>query len=217
VTTTRLGAEREAVVAHGRRLLADGLAVGTAGNLSIRHDDLVAISPSGVPYEALTPAQVSVVDLHGALVQGPPPSSALPLHLAIYATTPHHAVVHTHAGYATALGLVLDELPPVHYLIADLGGAVPVVPYAAPGSDALARALAPLLQQHTAALLRNHGTVTVGPTLPRAYARSLTLEWLCMLYHRARVLGEPAVLPPDAVSAMASTMRRYFDRSSGAY
>jgi L-fuculose-phosphate aldolase len=217
VTAAPLGAEREAVVAHGRRLVADGLAVGTAGNLSIRRDDLVAISPSGIPYEALSPAQVSVVDLGGALVQGPPASSELPLHLALYATTPHRAVVHTHAGYATALGLVLDELPAVHYLIGDLGGAVPVVPYAAPGSDALGRALAPVLQRHAAALLRNHGTVTVGPTLPRAYARSVTLEWLCTLYHRARVLGEPAVLAPEAVDAMASTMRRYFDRSSGAY
>jgi L-fuculose-phosphate aldolase len=217
MTSALLAAEREAVVTHGRRLVADGLAVGTAGNLSIRHDDLVAISPSGVPYEALTPAQVSVVDLEGTAVQGPPASSELPLHLAIYATTPHRAVVHTHAGYATALGLVLDELPPVHYLIADLGGAVPVVPYAAPGSEALARALAPLLQQYTAALLRNHGTVTVGPSLSRAYARSLTLEWLCTLYHRARVLGEPAVLAADEVAAMSSAMRRYFDRSAGAY
>jgi L-fuculose-phosphate aldolase len=217
VTADLLEAEREAVVAHGRRLVADGLAVGTAGNLSVRRDRLVAISPSGVGYDALTPAEVSVVDLDGAIVQGATPSSELPLHLAIYASTDHRAVVHTHAGYATALRLVLDELPAVHYLIADLGGPVPVIGFAPPGSDELARLLVPALASRSAVLLRNHGTVTVGGCLARAHARSVTLEWLCTLYHRARCVGEPAVLDGAVLDGLAAAMRAYFDRSADAY
>lgn len=210
---------RRLVADGGRRLLADGLVVGTAGNLSMRVGDLVAVSPSGVPYPEVAAEDVVVVDLEGNVVDGARrPSSELPLHLAAYGADPEaRAVVHTHAPAATAAGLVADELPAVHYLILDLGGPVPVLPFALPGSGALADGVGAALAsgRRPAVLLRNHGTLTLGPTPARAHARSVALEWLADVWLRALASGrDPALLTADQLAATRTALGDYFDRAT---
>jgi L-fuculose-phosphate aldolase len=210
-----LEAERHQVVDTARQLLAAGLVIGTAGNVSLRTDDMVLITPSGVDYRSLTPAQVCVVDVHGHLHEAPlPPSTELPLHLAAYrsARPPSDqvaAVVHTHSTYATAAGLVIDTLPAVHYLIAMLGGPVPVVPYATPGTVALADGIGAELPGRSALLLRNHGVVTVGPTLRVALEKASLVEWLAEVYAKARVLGTPAVVGEEELARVAHLLAHY--------
>lgn len=200
-----LAAERAEICRLARRLRPDGLVVETSGNLSARHGELVAITPSGLDYECLTPERVAVVTLDGAVVAGElAPSTELPIHLAAYARTGAGAVAHTHSPFATALACARDELPPIHYLLAELGGRVRVAPYARFGSPALADALADALQGRFAALLRNHGAITIGQTPAGAYSRAVTLEWLCALYARACALGEPALMSdPELEEAIA--------------
>jgi L-fuculose-phosphate aldolase len=206
----RLAAERELVVDYARRLPADRLVTATSGNLSLRCGELVAVTPSGLPYDRLTADLVPVVDLDGAPVETPAaPSTELPLHLAAYRATTAGAIVHTHSAYATALGTVVDELPAIHYLVALLGGPVPVVPYATPGSAELADLLAAALTARSGALLRNHGAVTVGAGLAEAYTRSLYLEELAALYARARMLGTPALVPEEEVAKVGELLRHY--------
>lgn len=202
--------ERELIVEFARRLRQDGLVTGTSGNISVRSADLVAVTPSGLDYDELTPGLVCVVDLEGHLAQGRcEPTSELPLHLQVYAKTDAGAVVHTHSPYATVLGTVVRELPAIHYLIADLGGSVRVAPYATPGSQDLAEHLGVALAGRRAALLANHGTITVARSLRRAYSRSLLLEWLAALYYRARLLGEPALVGDDEVARVAHFLDGY--------
>lgn len=202
--------EREAVVRHAQRLAPDALAVGTAGNVSARAGELIAITPSAVPYDELHPGLVCVVGLDGRTVDASTsPSTELPMHLAAYRACGAGAVVHTHSPYATALSTVVDELPPVHYLLATLGGPVRVAPYADPGSDALAAALTAALDGRSAAILGNHGAVTVGDDLPEAYARARTLEWLAALYWRASTIGSPRVLSAEELGRAADLMARY--------
>jgi L-fuculose-phosphate aldolase len=200
--------QRDIVVRYAKRLVPDELATGTAGNLSVRESDVVAITPSGIAYELLTPGDVALVSLDGTLMQGRP-STELPLHLAVYRETASAAVVHTHSPFATALGTVADQLPAIHYLVAELGGPVPVVPYATPGSDDLAQAATAALQGRSAVLLRNHGTLTVGDSLPRAYARAVLLEWLAALYYRARAFGEPSLLSEEELARLAGLVTTY--------
>jgi L-fuculose-phosphate aldolase len=210
LAAVRLASERAAIARHARRLRPDGLVVGTSGNLSARNGDLVAITPSGLDYDELTPELVCVVDLAGEVVEGDlEPSTELPMHLAAYEQTDAGAVVHTHSPYATVLACAADELPPIHYLLAELGGRVRVAPYATFGTEALARAIAGALEGRSAALLANHGTLAVGPTLERAYARSMTLEWLSALYVRARALGEPRLLDDAEIELVAERMAGY--------
>ena len=200
-----LARERRLVVEYAQRLRPDGLVVLTAGNISVRSGDLVAVTPASFDYDDLTPDLISVIHMDGEPAEpGLPPSSEVPMHLAVYDAAPGAvAVVHTHAPYASALSTVVDELPALHYLIAELGGPVRVAPYATYGSEELAGNVARALEGRTAALLGNHGTIAYGDTIEQAYSRTILLEWLSALYLRSRVLGEPRLLPDEEIDRVA--------------
>jgi len=200
-----LARERRLVVEYAQRLRPDGLVVLTAGNISVRSGDLVAITPASFDYDDLTPDLISVIHMDGEPAEpGLPPSSEVPMHLAVYDAAPGAvAVVHTHAPYASALSTVVDELPALHYLIAELGGPVRVAPYATYGSEELAGNVARALEGRTAALLGSHGTIAYGDTIEQAYSRTILLEWLSALYLRSRVLGEPRLLPDEEIDRVA--------------
>lgn len=203
-----LAAERESLVTFGRRLGADDLAIGMSGNLSVRAGDLIAITPSGVPYPDITPEDICLVGLDGrTAAPGRRPSSETPLHAAVYQATDARAVVHTHSPFVVALSTVLDELPAVHYAMADLGGPVRVAPYVRFGTPELAASAVAALTGRTAVILRNHGGVACGPTLARAYARAQTLEWLARVYWYARLAGTPQTLDEKALKEVSDAAR----------
>lgn len=203
-----------AAVAGTARCLADaGLLITTAGNVSARDGDRIAVTGTGVTLGSCTPDQVTVVDLDGTVVEGDlAPTSELALHLGVYADGPAAAVVHTHAPYATAVACVLDELPVIHYQQLALGGTIRVAPYAAFGTPDLAAAVGAALEGRSAALLANHGSVAHGPTLDQAVENALLLEWLCQLHHRASALGTPRRLTEDQ---QAEVIRLALERGYG--
>ncbi|MGW0488661.1 class II aldolase/adducin family protein [Streptomyces olivaceus] len=204
------------LVATARRTVADGLVVGTSGNVSVRVGDTVLVTPSGVPYDRLTPDDATGVDLAGRQVLGTlVPTSELPMHLAVYDADPAaRAVVHTHAVHATAVSLLVPELPPVHYMTAALGGPVRVAPYAAYGTGELARGMLDALAGRTGCLLQNHGTITYGTSLDQAYDRTAQLEWMCRLWlTAASVPGRAPSLLTDAQLAEVSERLRGYGQS----
>jgi L-fuculose-phosphate aldolase len=187
--------ERERVADASRRLAAEGLVVGTAGNVSERAGALVAITPSGAVLRQVEARQVAVIDLDGVQHDGElAPTSELALHLGVYKRYEAGAVVHTHAPVGTALSCVLDELPVVHYQMLLLGGPIRVAPYAVFGSAELAELTLDALRDRSAALMANHGTIAYGSNLSEALEQSLLLEWSCTLYWRAAALGSPRTL-----------------------
>jgi L-fuculose-phosphate aldolase len=210
-----LQAARAQLVSYSARLLADGLAVGSAGNMSVRTGDAVAITPSGIPYNGMRPEDVCLVSMDGTeLGNRETPSTETPMHLAIYAATTAAAVVHTHSPEVIALSASRSELPAIHYAITGLGGPVRVAPYVRFGSAGLAAAAVDALDGRSAVILRNHGAVTYGRDLAQAYDRALLLEWLARTYRMALSYGEPAILSAaelDEVTAEARR-RRYGER-----
>jgi L-fuculose-phosphate aldolase len=202
-----LDREREQVAGACQRLAAEGLVLGTAGNVSARSDEAVAISPTGAVLGELTPEQVTVVDLDDRVMAGDlEPTSELDLHLGVYRHHSAGAVVHTHAPMATALSCVLDEVPCVHYQMLLLGGSVRVAAYATFGTPELAESVVQALEGRAAALMANHGAIAHAGDADQAVELSLLLEWACGVYWHAAAIGTPRSLDSeqrDAVIAAA--------------
>jgi L-fuculose-phosphate aldolase len=197
--------ERGQVAAASRRLAAEGLVLGTAGNVSARRDGQVAITPTGAVLAELEPEQVTVVDLDGEVTGGElAPTSELDLHLGVYRRFDAGAVVHTHAPMATALACVLDELPCVHYQMLLLGGTVPVAPYATFGTPELAESVLDALEGRQAALMANHGAIVHAADMDSALELALLLEWACSVYWHAAAVGEPRVLGSEQREAVVT-------------
>lgn len=204
---------RERVAEAARRLSAEKLVQGTAGNVSERVGELIAVTPTGAALDELTADQVTVVDLEGRPVEGElEPTSELGLHLGIYREFDAGGVVHTHAPLATALSCVLHELPVIHYHQLSLGGPVRVARYETFGTEELARATLEALSDRRAALMSNHGAIVYGTDVGDALEHSLLLEWLCDVYWHASALGRPRTLDDEQCQAV---VRQVVERGYG--
>jgi L-fuculose-phosphate aldolase len=208
VAGTPVEEARERITTAARSLAAEGLVHGTAGNISERVGDAVAVTPTGGDFATLSTEQVVVVDLSGEQLDGDLlPTSELGLHLGIYNRYDAGAVVHTHAPFSTAVACALeDELPVVHYQLLALGGPVRIAPYATFGTPELAAKTVAALEGRSAALMANHGAISYGPNLDAAVAQSYLLEWGCTLYWRAAAIGVPAALDARQQQEFVETM-----------
>ena len=205
---------REQVAAASRELAAAGLVRGTNGNVSARDGDRIAITPTGGALARLRAEDIALIDADGERLEGErAPTSELALHLGVLERFGAGAVVHTHPPAGTALGLVLDELPCVHYEMAALGGPVRVAPYRTFGTQELADAVIEALEDRSAALMGNHGAITLGDDLAQAVERAHLLESMCELYWRAAAIGEPRLLGEEDIEAVRAQARARAYRS----
>jgi L-fuculose-phosphate aldolase len=183
--------------------------VGTAGNVSVRSGDHVVVTPSGGVFGEMKAEEMPVVDMRGEPVDGDlAPTSELALHLSLYERMDAGAVVHTHAPFATALSCVVDEVPPVHYQMLQVGGSLRVAPYATFGTEELAENVHRALEGRTACLMQNHGAVGYGHDLAYAVESALLVEWACRLYWTARTIGTPSTLTDEQLQDVAAQVVR---------
>ncbi|MCG8478306.1 MAG: class II aldolase/adducin family protein [Spirochaetales bacterium] len=189
--------ERRLIADYGRRMLREGLVRGTSGNISILNveENLVAISPSGIPYEDVGIEEVAVIDRNGVKVDGTQkPSSEYPMHLSLLNNRDDmNSVVHTHSSYAAAYSCLRKELPPIYYLMMATGGAVRCAEYALNGSEQLAANALAAIQGRTAVLLANHGVLTGAPSLAAAYYTAEQVEFAAEMFLKASASGDMPV------------------------
>lgn len=190
---------------------------GTTGNMSIRTDGGMLITPSGVSPKMLRPESIVTMDLDGKWSGDLAPSSEWALHAAIYKARPEvQAVVHAHPDHCVALSCARLGLPAFHYMIAGFGGDdVRCSRYATFGSPDLAVVTVEALEGRTACLLANHGMVAVGATLGEAYGRTLKLETLARQYMLCRSFAQPVLLTDDELVDVKQRYKTY-GRPSGA-
>lgn len=196
-----MDARREELLAAARRLHDQRLAIGTSANISSCDGDTVLITPSGSRMATVTADQLVTLSKKGEPLDGGRPSSETPFHLRIYEELGAGAVVHTHGHDAIVVSTLVDELPVVHYAMADLGFPLRVAPYATFGTDALAAHVLTALGDNVAALMANHGAVTIGATVAEAVERAELLEWSCALVRDALAAGRPRTLDAGDVAA----------------
>lgn len=179
---------RENLALHGRWLHERGLSPGHSGNLSIRLDEGVLVTPTGSCLGRLDPARISHLDAEGRHLTGDPPTKEAFLHLAVYRERPEaRGIVHLHSTHAVALACLADvdpedALPPITAYGVMRIGRLPLVPYHRPGDRALAQAVAARVREHRAVLLANHGPVVSGRELDAAVAAAEELEETARLF-----------------------------------
>ena len=205
---------RTAVHAACLRMVADGLVIGSAGNISVRLDEHhFVVTAGGVPYGKLAAGDHPVVDVRTGAWDGPhPPTSELALHRGVLRTMPEvGAVVHTHSRHAAAFAVARLDLPFIcNESMATRAEQVLVTDYAPPGSaDLSEQALTTFRRQpgSRAVLLANHGVVAVGPDLDTAYVVAQSVEWTAEICHLARTLvaagARETVLDREVQAAIA--------------
>lgn len=205
--------ERSLLVEYGMRMVQAGLTTGTGGNLSLfkREEGLLAVTPTGIAYDRLTPGDVVVLTLEGAVVEGKrKPTSELGFHQALYRARPDAGgVVHTHSPYATTMACLGWEIPAVHYLVGFSGRKVPLAAYATFGTPELAENVVAAIDGYNAVLLANHGLVTVGADLPTAFAAAEEIEFVARVYYQTRSVGIPRILPDEEMARVIEKFKTY--------
>jgi L-ribulose-5-phosphate 4-epimerase len=197
---------------HGE-LVRNNLIVWTGGNVSGRVPgaDLFVIKPSGVDYADLTPDNMIVCTLDGAVVPGTPgsqrsPSSDTAAHAYVYRNMPEvGGVVHTHSTYATAWAARGEEIPCVITAMADeFGGPIPVGPFAIIGDDSIGRGIVATLTGHRsrAVLMQNHGPFTIGRNARDAVKAAVMVEDVARTVHIARQGGDLVPIPQEAINSL---------------
>lgn len=188
---------RREIVDTALTMSREQLSPGTSGNVSARWGDGVLITPSGMAYETLEPADIVAVGPEGEVAEGSrKPSSEWPFHLSAYRARPDaQAIVHTHSLHATALACTRKPIPAFHYMVAVAGGSdIPVAAYATFGTEELAASIAAALVDRKACLIANHGQIACGATLGEALALAREVETLAAQYTIAMAAGEPHIL-----------------------
>lgn len=203
---------RKAVVATALEMSRSGLSPGRSGNVSCRSEAGMLITPSGMAYGEIGPADIVLVMDDGRVPAGQrTPSSEWRFHLAAYRVRADmNAVVHTHSLHATVLACARKPIPAFHYMVAVAGGSdIPLVPYATFGTEMLARHVAAGLKHRNACLMANHGQIALGETLDAALELAHEVEVLAEAYIKVLALGPPRLLDDAEMAAVIEKFKHY--------
>jgi L-fuculose-phosphate aldolase len=202
---------RREIIAACQDMNRRGINQGTSGNISARVAEGLLITPSGLPYDEMKPADIVLMKKDGSTIGRLKPSSEWRFHTSIMTTRPEvGAVVHTHSMFATTLSCLGLEIPAVHYMIAAAGGSnIRCVPYITYGTQELADAALKALEGRNACLLSNHGMIVVGPTLKKAMWLAVEVETLAAQYWRALQVGKPNILTDAQIKTVMEKFQTY--------
>ena len=203
------------LVDTGLTMLQEGLTVGTWGNFSLRdpETDLIYITPSGMSYREIRTEDIVVLDNSLNVVDGfRVPSIEKMMHVSVYNARPDvNAVIHTHPLYSTVLGVNGMELPGISEdFVQIVGDKMICSEYALPGTPELARNAVEGLGDRNGVLLPNHGTLVVGPDMPRTLMICQVVEKCAHIYIMAKSIGNPQIIAMDDILAMQDYARNSY-------
>lgn len=190
---------------------------GTSGNISARTEVGILITPSGVPYEKLSPDQMVTIPLVDQPENtGLKPSSEWPFHQALHQARPDMPVVlHAHPPYCSVLAVQRRAIPACHYMIAAFGGnSVPLADYALFGSPELCANMAEIMADRHACLMANHGATVLGESIAKARWRLEELETLARTYLFSSIGGAPHILSDAEIAEVLVAFQNYGPRSA---
>lgn len=204
---------RLSIVRYGRQLHENRFVAATDGNLSVRLDDhRLLVTPTGMSKGMMRPGDMVIVDMEGNRLAGKRKvSTEIGMHLLIYRLRPDvQGIVHAHPPTATAFAASGFDLnrPLVCEVVVGLGS-IPLARYGTPGTPELTEALEPLIPNHDAILMANHGVVTFGPSLENAYMKMETVEHFAKIVLVTHLLGQEQPLGEKEVEKLHAVRHRY--------
>lgn len=179
---------RERIAMHGKSLFDRGFTCGSSGNISVRLTDGILVTPTNSCLGRLDPDRISKLSWNGDLLSGDKPSKEAVLHLSVYRVrAKEQAIVHLHSTHSVAVSCLSnidhrDVMPPITAYYVMRVGRLPLVPYFAPGDEALAGAVAKAAEHTRSMLLANHGPVVAGADLDSAVYATEELEETAKLF-----------------------------------
>ena len=209
--------QRRKIIATALDMNRLGINQGKSGNVSARIGNGFLVTPTGIPYAETRPEQIVAMDMSGVHEGTILPSSEWRFHLDIYTSRPDvHAIVHTHATYATTLACMSREIPAFHYMIAAAGGEnIRCAPYATFGTQELSDYAVTALHDRKACLLAQHGMIAVGESLEKALAVAVEVESLARMYWQILQLNpQPPILSADEMKTVVEKFKTYGQQSS---
>lgn len=193
-----------------------GINQGSAGNVSVRFENGFLITPSGLAYDKLLPANIVFVDSRGQAHGELKPSSEWRMHLDIYTHKPEAgSVLHAHSTFATTLSCLRKPIPAFHYMVAVAGGVnIRCSDYALFGTQDLSNSMLEALEDRRACLLGTHGMICFHDNLDKALWLAVEVETLAKQYWHACQLGEPVLLSDAQMSDVLEKFQTYGKQSS---
>ena len=204
-------APRVQLIETALRMNRSGINQGTSGNLSVRREDGMLITPSAVPYDELEPGDIVRVKSDGSVVGDRKPSSEWRLHLDVYRERPDAmAVLHAHPVHCTALACLRRGIPAFHYMVAVAGGCdIRCAPYATFGTRELSQHAVSALDGRRACLMANHGLVCLAGSLDAALGLAIEIETLARSYLQCLAVGEPVLLDEEEMARVLEKFQSY--------
>lgn len=200
-------------------MAAAKLSPGASGNISVRVEQGMLISASGITAGSATLDDIAFVPADCQSLDAWPdtqarPSSEWRMHQALYASHPEaNAVVHCHSLHATAIACQRRRIPAFHYMVCIAGGDdIPCADYAVFGSDALSRNVSHALRNRSACLMANHGQLCIGDSASRALALAIEVEALAACYSASQQHGEPTLLTEAEMLEVKHAFSHYGQR-----
>lgn len=204
-------AVRQSLIEAAVAMNQSGINQGTSGNLSVRCDGGMLVTPSGIAYSGLEPADIVFVNDSGEPSGHRLPSSEWRIHHAIYAARPEAgAILHAHPVFCTALACLHESIPAFHYMVAVAGGKdIPCAPYATFGSKELCDRVLETLEGRRACLMANHGLICVTENLDKALGLAIEVEQLARTYLQCLAAGKPVILEDAEMDRVLVKFRTY--------
>jgi L-fuculose-phosphate aldolase len=204
---------KEAICEIGDRIYKRGFAAANDGNITVRlNDSEVLCTPTMCCKGFLTPEDICVVDMQGNQLSGRKKrTSEVFLHLEIMkARADVQSVVHCHPPHATAFAIAREPIPQAVLPEVEVFlGEVPIAPYETPGGKRFAETILPFVAKSNIIILANHGTVSYGETVERAYWWTEILDAYCRILILARQLGPINYLSRDKTQELIDLKQKW--------
>ncbi len=198
-------AYKQKVMEYSQKVFTKGYTQGTGGNVSVlvEGEDAVAITPSAKDYLSLTPDEICIVNFDLTVMEGNlRPSIETGMHVAVYKNRPDaNAIVHAHQTFASVFALIDQPIPPLFdEVLFNVGSIIDIIPYALSGSpELIANVTSKLGNRCNCYILQNHGALSLGTSMEKAYMNMELFEKCAMVYYYALTTGKPVRELPESV------------------